>query len=148
MAALARPRPRSSPSPVPARASRPRARCSGTPLGQATVEAALVLPLLVVLALAVVQVALVARTQVLVTHAAREAARAAAVDPDPGAPQAAGRAAGGLDPERVLVRARGRDGPGSRVEVTVRYRMATDVPLVGHLLPDLDLRAVATMRVE
>ena len=49
--------------------------------GQATVEVALLLPLLALLLLAVVQVGLVVRDQVLVTHAAREAARAAAVDP-------------------------------------------------------------------
>ena len=57
--------------------------------GQAMVETALVLPLVVLFLLAVVQVGLVVRAQVLVTHAAREAARAAAVDPDPAA---AGRA--------------------------------------------------------
>ena len=49
--------------------------------GQATVEVALLLPLLATMLLAVVQVGLVVRDQVLVTHAAREAARAAAVDP-------------------------------------------------------------------
>jgi hypothetical protein len=30
----------------------------------------------------------------------------------------------------------------------VGYRFVTDVPLVGRLLPDLDLRATTTMRVE
>ncbi|MEY2448174.1 MAG: TadE-like protein [Acidimicrobiaceae bacterium] len=39
--------------------------------GQATVEAALVLPLVVLLLLAVVQVGLLVRAEVLVTHAAR-----------------------------------------------------------------------------
>ena len=47
--------------------------------GQATVEVALMLPVLVILAMALVQVGLVARTTVLVHHAAREGARAAAV---------------------------------------------------------------------
>ena len=46
-------------------------------------ELALVLPLVVALLLAVVQVGLIVRDQVLVVHAAREAAREAAVDPDP-----------------------------------------------------------------
>ena len=50
--------------------------------GQATVEFVLVLPLVVVVCLAVVQVAVVARRDVLVAHAAREAARAAAVEAD------------------------------------------------------------------
>ena len=53
--------------------------------GQATVEFALVLPLLAVLLLAVVQVGLVVRDQVLLTHAAREAARAVAVREVPSA---------------------------------------------------------------
>ena len=52
--------------------------------GQATVEFAFVLPLIVLAALAVIQVGLVVRDQLGVVHAAREAARAASVDPDPG----------------------------------------------------------------
>ena len=52
--------------------------------GQATVEFALLLPVLVLALLAVLQVAFVVRDQVAVVHAAREAARAASVDPDPG----------------------------------------------------------------
>ncbi|MGH9185287.1 MAG: TadE family protein, partial [Acidimicrobiales bacterium] len=44
--------------------------------GQATVELALVLPFVALVLLAVAQTALVVRAQVLVTHAAREAARA------------------------------------------------------------------------
>ena len=50
--------------------------------GQATVELALVLPLVVFGLLAILQVGLVVRDQVAVVHAAREAARAASVDPD------------------------------------------------------------------
>jgi Flp pilus assembly protein TadG len=112
------------------------------------VETALVLPIVVLFLLAVVQVGLVVRTQVLVTHAAREAARAAAVDPDPGA---AGRAADGatsLDPGRLQVDVAGRDGRGSQVHVQVRYRAATDVPIVGALVGDVLVEADATMRVE
>ena len=45
--------------------------------GQAAVEVALVLPFLALVLLLVVQTALVVRDQVLVVHAAREAARAA-----------------------------------------------------------------------
>jgi Flp pilus assembly protein TadG len=116
--------------------------------GQATVEAALVLPLVVLLLLAVVQVGLVVRAEVLVTHAAREAVRSAAVDADP---QAAAKAASGsttLDPHRMTVQVHGRNGPGSDVEVDVTYTMPTDVPLVGALLGDVTLHATATMRVE
>jgi Flp pilus assembly protein TadG len=116
--------------------------------GQASVEAALVLPLVVLLLLSVVQVGVLVRAEVLVTHAAREAARAAAVDSDPQAAARAAAVATTLDPHRLHVDVRGRDGPGSRVQVTVTYIAATDVPLVGALLGDVTLHADATMRVE
>ena len=53
--------------------------------GQATVEFALVLPLILFGLMAILQVGLVVRDQVAVVHAAREAARAASVDRDPAA---------------------------------------------------------------
>lgn len=116
--------------------------------GQASVELALLLPLVLVLVLVVLQIGLVGRDVVRVTHASREAARAAATDDDPGAARAAAIASSGLDPARVEVEVVGRDGAGSRVTVTVRYRAATAVPLVGILLGDRTLRSTATMRVE
>lgn len=116
--------------------------------GQASAELALLLPVVALLLLAVLQVAVLARDAVLVTHAAREAARAAAVDPAPGAPRDAARAAGGLDPERMSISTSGRDGPGNRVQVEVRYRAPTDVPIVGALLGDRRISATVTMRVE
>jgi len=117
--------------------------------GQATVELALVLPLVAVLLLVVLQAGLVVRDRVLVTHAAREAARAAAVadvDPASAATRAALRA-GDLSAERLAVTSAVVDG-GERVTVRITYRSSTDVPLVGALLPDIDLGAEATMRVE
>jgi hypothetical protein len=116
--------------------------------GQAAVELALALPLVLVLVLAVVQVGLVVRDQVLVVHAAREAARRAAVDPAAEAPVEAARAPSGLDPDRLTVEASGRGAAGSVVTVRVRYRAPTDVPLAGALLGDVDLEARASMRVE
>lgn len=116
--------------------------------GQATVELALALPLVAVLLLALVQVGLVVRAHVLVGHAVREAARAAAVDPDPDAAIEAAAAAGGLDPERMTVSTRGRGGPGTRVTVVVRYQVPTDVALIGRFVADLELTAEAAMRVE
>jgi hypothetical protein len=112
--------------------------------GQATVELALVLPVVVVLALTLVQVALVLRDQTALVSAAREAARAASIEPGPEGPR---RAA-----ERVLPGARVRLGspppPGEQLSVEVSYRSRTSLPLVGPLLPDPDLRSVAVMRVE
>jgi len=116
--------------------------------GQASVELGLLLPVVVVLLLAVLQVGLLARDVVLVTHASREAARAAATDPDPGAARAAARVSSGLDPSRLAVTVTGRGAAGSRVQVEVAYRAHLDVPLVGALIGDRTIRSTATMRVE
>lgn len=116
--------------------------------GQAAVELALCLPLVVALALALLQVTLVVRDQVLLTHAAREAVREAAVSPDAGAAREAALAGARLDPDRLEVEVRGRGGPGSRVTVVVRYRSPTAVPLIGPLVGDVHLSAAAAMRVE
>ncbi len=116
--------------------------------GQATVELALVLPFVVFLALVLVQVGLLMRAQVLVTHAAREGARAAAVDDDPGAAREAVEASSPLAADRLEVEVSGRGATGSRVTVDVVFRSPTVVPLVGNLLGDFPLEASATMRVE
>jgi Flp pilus assembly protein TadG len=117
--------------------------------GQATVELALVLPLVAALLLVLLQVGLVVRDRVLVTHAAREAARAAAVadhDRSIAAERGAVRSSD-LTAEHLHVTTSPVDG-GDAVEVHVVYRSTTEVPLVGLLVPDLDLEADATMRVE
>lgn len=116
--------------------------------GQAAVELALVLPLVVLVLLAVVQVGLVVRDQVLVVHAAREAARQAAVDPSADGPKNAAVTGSGLDSQRLDVSMSGRGGAGTRVRVEVKYRAPTEVPLVGPMLDDITLQAQATMRVE
>jgi hypothetical protein len=116
--------------------------------GQATVELALVLPLLAVLMLVLIQAVVLARDQLLVTHAAREAARAAAVDPDPGAPRRAAVAAGPLDPGRLHVDAGARGAVGTSVQVKIRYREPTTLPIVGRAIGDVTLSSEATMRIE
>lgn len=116
--------------------------------GQAAVELALVLPMLVGMALLVLQVALVVRDQVLVTAAAREGARHAAVDPSPAAARGGAEGATGLVPSRLDVRLRQRGQPGEQLTVEVRYASPTVVPLVGELLGDVRLSATAVMRVE
>jgi len=109
--------------------------------GQAAVELALALPAVVVLLLAIVQFAFVARDEVLVVHAAREAARAASLGASPGV--AATRVVPGA---RVAVTGGGR--VGDPVVATVSFRAPTDLPLVGPLIPDPLLHATVTMRAE
>jgi len=116
--------------------------------GQTTVELALTLPLVALSALLVVQIGLVVRADALVSHAAREAVRTAAVSRDPGAASRAAVAAGPLRADRLQTTVNRLSHPEGSVEVRVRYRCATDVPLVGLLLPDVDLSAVAVMRDE
>lgn len=129
---------------VPLLAPVRRVGCRRGGRGQATVEFALVLPLLLLMTMLVLQVALVVRDQVAVVHAAREAARAASVDPDPRAAVTAARRT--LDEVDVELRRPAEVGESLRVEV--RYRSSTNVPLVGPLLPDPELSAHAVMRVE
>lgn len=112
--------------------------------GQATAELAVVLPVVLLLALTLIQAALVFRDDLALVAAAREAARAAALDADPGG---AGRAAATVLPGAV-VRPYSRPPAGEMVEVTVAYRSFTTLPLVGPLLPDPLLLAHTAMRVE
>lgn len=115
--------------------------------GQATVELALALPVVVLFVLLVVQVALVVRDQVLLLEAARAAAREAAVDSNLARVSDAAQT-DGLVRARLDVSMHGRGAAGSQVRVEVHYRELTDVPVVGPLLPSVDLHAAATMRVE
>src|SRR5262245_35183723 len=118
------------------------ARCDRA---QATAELALILPLLVLMALLVIQAGVLVRDQILVTHAAREGARAAALDPERTAVDKAVRAAGPLDPKRLSLQIRGRDGPGSRVTVSVSYAAPTGVPLLRNIVGQVTLHGEATM---
>jgi Flp pilus assembly protein TadG len=129
-------------------------RASVSDDGQATVEVALVLPVIVLLLMAVVQVGLIVHDRLLVTGAAREAARAFAVSGSAEVAQRAARAPGGLVSERLRVHvtrelASVPDASGvSLVVVRVTYTVVTDVPLAGSLLPDIDVVADAVMSSE
>jgi Flp pilus assembly protein TadG len=116
--------------------------------GQSAVELALVLPLAVLFILLVVQVGLLVHQQVLTTHAAREGARAAAVDPHRAAARDGAVEGAPLDEDRMVVDLSGDLSRGGRATVVVLYSAPTDVPLIGALLPDVTLQASATMRVE
>jgi TadE-like protein len=112
--------------------------------GQATVELALVLPLVFGLLVLVFQIALVARDEILVVHAARDAAREATVTRDPARVAAAAR----RDLPGASVRIIRRGGTGEPVQVAITFVSRTDLPLIGALLPDVSLHGDSVMRVE
>jgi Flp pilus assembly protein TadG len=118
--------------------------------GSSTVEFALVLPLLFVVTLGLIQVALVARDQLLVEAAARAGARAAAVEVDDAAVVGAAlRAAPTLDPATTTVTTTREGGRGDPVTVEVRFDDPIRVPFVGWLVGDVvSLRATAVMSQE
>ena len=99
------------------------------------------------LLLLVVQAGLVVADQVAVVQAAREAARRASVDPDP---EAARRAVlgGRLVAARTTVTVDRVAGRPELARATIRHWATTDVPVVGRLLPDVELIASAAMAVE
>lgn len=110
------------------------------------VEFALVLPVLLLLVFALVEVAIVGRAQLEVVNAAREGAREAAAHPDPArAVRAARNALGSAGADaRVSVVRPDRVGAGAKVTVRLPHRLAA--PLFGGAR--IELRAAATMRVE
>ncbi|HEX5937533.1 MAG TPA: TadE/TadG family type IV pilus assembly protein [Actinomycetota bacterium] len=118
--------------------------------GTAAVEFALVLPLVLVVALALVQTGLVVRDRLLVEAAARAGARAAAVEEDPAAIRSAALAAAPslvdgavvLDVSRVGVR-------GEPVTVSLRYDAPVRVPFVEWLFGTaIGIAAETTARQE
>ncbi len=119
----------------------------GRERGQATVEVVLVLPFVVLVVSAVLQVTVIVRDTIRLGHVAREAARSAMVD-DPTTAGEHARASTALDPSRLTVDVQGGDAPGDRLVVTVRYRMPTDVAVVGVLLPEVTIEERLVTRRE
>jgi Flp pilus assembly protein TadG len=112
--------------------------------GQSTVEFALVLPFLFLFLLGLVQVAVIARDQLLVVHAARAAAREASV----GSGDDRVRRAATTVVRDATVTIGPRGAVGDAVVVTIKYRERTKVPLIGDFIADRTLSASSTMRVE
>lgn len=111
------------------------------------VEFAIVIPLVLVVVLAAVELVAVARLQLEMTHAAREGARQAATNTDPAAAVDAVRAA--LPPSvaadtRVSVSRPHRVGGAAEVTVRLPHRFLSG--LFGGL--GIELRSHAVMRVE
>ena len=113
-------------------------------------EFALVLPLLLLMALALVQVGILIRDQLVLVEAARAGAREAAVSDAAGDIQTAvDGAAGSLDVENVSSEVDRTGGRGDPVTVKLSYAAAIRIPFVAWLFPDrITLLASATMRQE
>lgn len=125
-----------------------RAERPGVDRGQAVIELALALPLVALLLLGVAQVMAVAVHRMAVVHAARDAVRAASVSADP-AIAARLAAARTLSDATVTVTLAGPAAAGEgTVTVAVVSRDDTEVPLIGAVIPPVELEARATMALE
>jgi Flp pilus assembly protein TadG len=117
--------------------------------GSATLEFALVLPLVLLMTLALVQVGVLVKDQLVVVESARAGAREASVSDDDAARQAAVGAATSLDAARLDVAVERHGGAGAPVSVAVTYHAPIAIPIVAWLFPStIDLSTTATMRQE
>jgi hypothetical protein len=117
--------------------------------GSATLELALVLPLALFVALALLQLGLLAKDSLAVANAAREGAREAAVSRDERRVRSAVLRSGGLSGDRTVVAVERPGSVGDPVTVTVGYRSAVVVPFVEWLFPEeVALHSAVTMRQE
>jgi Flp pilus assembly protein TadG len=116
----------------------------------ASVEFALVLPLVLIMGLALLQVGLLVKDQLVLEGTARAGARQGAVSRDDAdVTRAVEAAAVSLDVDRIEVRIERGGGVGTPVAVDVVYHAPVAVPFVGWLFPDVvDLGASAIMRQE
>lgn len=116
----------------------------------ASVEFALVLPLVLIMGLALLQVGLLIKNQLVVEGSARAGARQGAVTTDDAeVARAAELAAVSLDVGRLEAFVQRDGGAGTPVTVRVVYHAPVNVPVVAWLFPDtIDLEAVAVMRQE
>jgi Flp pilus assembly pilin Flp len=118
--------------------------------GTAAVEFALVLPILLVIALAIVQVGVIVRDEMMLVQASRAGAREAAVTPDALAVREAIERGGvGLEGSSLRVTIDRNGTQGDAVQVDVEYAEPIRVPFVAWLFPaSVTLRASATARQE
>ena len=120
------------------------ARRSEPNSGQATVELALVMPLIIGLLLIILNVGLVVRDQLAVWHAASAGARTASISPDsPDVVQQAVEDEVGLRPLHLQIV---RDE--QLITVKVQYPRTINLLLIKHILPPLTLSASVTMHVQ
>ena len=123
--------------------STPRVRDHDRQSGQATVEFALALPIVLLVILGMAQVGVAIRNELAVELAAREGARAASVSSSPSVAASSAATAAVELPIRVHTHV-----TGDAVTVTVTYVDPTDIAIIGRLLGPSTHEATATMRLE
>ncbi|WP_018703872.1 TadE/TadG family type IV pilus assembly protein [Anaeromusa acidaminophila] len=119
--------------------------------GQALVETALTLLLVLVVFLGTTEFGLMLHQHQLVTHAAREGARAAAVSNDDAQVRAVVvNAAAGADPEgmTIVITPAAPRAQGSAVTVTVTIPTHVISGIIQAFNPPTEVQGTATMRVE
>ena len=116
--------------------------------GQATVELALCLPVVVILVAFVIEAGMIAVDQVRLWHATREAARIAAVDPETATIERAAATAGLRGIEVRVEPAEQNRRVGEPVTVSLLYSPPGRLPFVGRMLDDIELSARVVARIE
>lgn len=119
--------------------------------GQATVEFALVLPLIVISLLLLMQVLVIVLAHVQVVNAARNGVRAAAVSAQPSqtAESVALRSLAGTTDGRARSDISVQTTTDARwVTVTVTQHLVTDLPIIGRFISDLDISSHFSMLLE
>lgn len=115
-----------------------------TDKGQATVEIALLIPVLALFLLLIIQVAIVVRSHVLVANASRAAARELSVNRQQSdAISIARKSAPGS--EVSIFRP---STPGQYLSVKVSEKVKSSLPFIGVVFPDVTVRSETIMRVE
>jgi len=118
-------------------------RSNASDSGQAAVEFALVLPVVLVTVLGIVQVGIVLRNELAVQSAARAGARAASVTSE-----AAGAAAEAASRSVALPIDIAVTSGGETVTVTATYVDDTDVAIIGAFIGPVTHTASVTMAIE
>jgi hypothetical protein len=121
--------------------------------GQALVEFALVLPLLLLLLMAVFEFGNVFHSYLTITNAAREGARLGVVNPDADIENCVRTVCSALDTSKLEITVAPQDPvyrkPGYYLTVDVRYKVFLITPLLSNFLPNpMDISARSVMRIE
>jgi len=112
--------------------------------GQATVELAMMIPVLAVFLMLILQVALVVRGHVLVANASRAAARELSVDKNQ---SRAVDIAHKNSPNSTVTISRPSQA-GQYLTVSVKETVKSSLPIVGIVFPDVTVSSRSVMRVE